>query len=81
MNKEELILKIKNSVISVEDAVEIFNWFMQNEYPTTVFSTEYPGFPKIELWSYDIKIGIPKTHQGVTQLNYSIGKIKEFYKI
>lgn len=81
MNKEELILKIKSSVISVEDAVEIFNWFMQNEYPTTVFSTEYPGFPKIELWSYNIKIDVPKTPQGVAQLNYSIAKIKEFYKI
>ena len=81
MNKEELILKIKSSVISVEDAIEIFNWFMQNEYPTTVFSVEYPGFPKIELWSYNIKIDVPKTHQGVAQLSYSVKKIKEFYKI
>ena len=81
MNKEELLKKLKQLIISVEDAVAIFNWFMQNEYPTTVFSTEYPGFPKIELWSYNIKIDVPKTPNGQTVLNYSIAKIKEFYKI
>ena len=81
MNKEEVLKKLKEPSLPVEDAVAVFNWFMQNEYPTTVFSVEYPGFPKIELWSYNIKIDVPKTPQGIAQLNYSITKIKEFYKI
>ena len=80
MTKEEVIGKLKTS-LSVEDSVAVFNWFMQNEYPTTVFAIEYPGFPGVELKSEFISINSPKTQQGVGLLNYSIAKIREYYKI
>lgn len=75
MTKKEILQKLSEE-ITIEEATEIFNWFMQNEFPVTIFKSDF--IPKIELNSLDIKIDVPTSENGQNILRYSIAVIKKY---
>ena len=72
MNKEEVKLKL-NSPVTTEEALEIFNWYIQNEVPERIATFE--GIPEEFKLSEQIVTGV-KGSQGLAMLDYSMAHIK-----
>ena len=72
MNKEEVKLKL-NSPVTTEEAIEIFNWYIQNEAPERIATFE--GIPGEFKLSEQTVTGV-KGSQGLAMLDYSMAHIK-----
>lgn len=75
MNKEQFLSKLKESALTEQDKIDIFNWYIQNEAPERI--SEFEQLPGKEFKLSEQTVLTVHSPQGKQILEYSIIKIKE----
>lgn len=75
MNKEQIISKLKESTLTEQDKLDIFNWYIQNEAPEVIAVFEQIPGKEFKL-SGQTALTV-HSEQAKRILEYSIIKIKE----
>lgn len=75
MNKEQFLSKLKESALTEQDKIDIFNWYIHNEAPERI--AEFEQLPGREFKLSEQTVLTVHSPQGKQILEYSIIKIKE----
>ena len=75
MNKEQFLSKLKESALTEQDKIDIFNWYIHNEAPERI--SEFEQLPGREFKLSEQTVLTVYSPQGKHILEYSIIKIKE----